>query len=169
MEHYSKYYLVRVSEFDNQRTRPPPTIYREQRRHDIEHSHKDLLRELTNPSERVFDAAAEFRKRAQAALTEGAQDGRRRLLPRIPDKPPSPQPPQQRQPTAEESAVEPAGARAPGRNSCSAVRRTSKEQKAARNELRALLSPVNTDKKGKKQKKKTTEKPVVVTRQYWRL
>ena len=94
MDYYNKYYLVRASEFDNWRTRPPSISYGEQRRHDIEHSSKDLLRELTNPYERVFDAAAEFWKRAQSALTEGTQDRRRQLLPGIPDKPPSPQPPQ---------------------------------------------------------------------------
>ena len=163
MEHYNKYYLVRASQFDNRRTRPPPTSYVEQRRHNIEHSYKDLLRELTNPSERGFGAAAEFRKRAQSALTEGAQDGRRQLLPRIPDKPPLPQPPQQRQPTSEERAESPAGAKAPGQSSRSMVRHTPKQQRAARNELCTLLSPVKTGKKGKKQKKKATEKPVVVT------
>ena len=112
MEHFNKYYLVRASEFDNRRAKPPPTSYGEQRRHDIEHSYRDLLKELTNPSERVFDAAAEFRKKAQSALTEGAQDGRRRLLPRAPDRPSSPQPPQQRQPTSEERAESPVGAKA---------------------------------------------------------
>ena len=121
------------------------------------------MRELTNPSERVFDAASMFRKRAQSALTEGAQDGRGRLLPRIPDRPPSSQPAQQREPTSEESAESPAGAKAPGRSSRSAVRRTPKQQRAARTELCTLLSPVKTGKKGKKQKKKATEKPVVVT------
>ena len=150
MEHFNKYYLMRASEYDNRRTRPFPTSYGKQRRHDIEHSYKDLLREFTNPSERVFNAAAEFRKRAQSALTERAQDGRRRLLPRIPDKPPLPQPPQ-RQPTSEESAESPAGAKAPGQSSRSMVRHTPKQQRAARNELCTLLSPVNTGKKGKKQ------------------
>ena len=146
---------------DNRRTKPPLTSYGEQRRHDIEHSYKDLLRELTNPSERVFDAAAEFRKRAQSALTEGAQDCRRRLLPRIPDRPlhrnllNSDNPFQRR----EQRVL--LGPRHPGAD--------HSRRRSARNELRTLLSPVKTGKKGKKQKKKATEKTVVVTRQYWRL
>ena len=168
MEHFNKYYLVRASEFDNRRAKPPPTSYGEQRRHDIEHSYRDLLKELTNPSERVFDAAAEFRKKAQSALTEGAQDSRRRMLPRATVRPPSPQPAQQQQPTSEERAESPAGAKATVHRSRSVVRRTPKQQRAARNELNTLLSPMKTGKKGKKQKKKATEKSVVVTRQYWR-
>ena len=52
-----------------------------------------------------------------------------------------------------EGAEEPAGARASGRNSRSAARRTPKQQKAARNELRAILSPLNAGKKGKKSRK----------------
>ena len=67
MEHYNKYYLVKASEYENQRARPPLTSYGEQRRHDIEHSYKELIRELTDPSARVF----KFRKKAQSALTEG--------------------------------------------------------------------------------------------------
>ena len=132
MEHYNKYYLVRASEFDNRRTKPPPT----------------------NPSERVFDAAAEFRKRAQSALTEGTQDGRRRLLPRAPDRPPSLQPAQQQEPTSEERAEGPAGAKATVRSSQSVVWRTPKQQRSARNELCSLLSPVKTGKKGKKKRRK---------------
>ena len=127
------------------------------------HSYRDLLKELTHPSERVFDAAAEFRKKAQSALTEGAQDSRRRLLPRATVRPPSPQPAQQQQPTSEERAESPTGTKPPGRNSRSVV-----QQRSARNELRTLLSPAKTVQKGKKQKKKATEKSVVVTRQYWR-
>ena len=170
MEHYNKYYLVRASEFDSRRAKPPPTSYGEQRRHDIEHSYRDLLKELTNPSERVFDAAAEFRKKAQSALTEGTQDSRRRMLPRANVRPPSPQPAQQQQqqPASEERAESPAGAKATVHRSRSVVRRTPKQQRAARNELHTLLSPVRTTKKGKKQKNKTTEKPVVVARTYWR-
>ena len=167
MEHYNKYYLVRASEFDSRRAKPPPTSYGEQRRHDIEHSYRDLLKELTNPSERVFDAAAEFRKKAQSALTEGAQDSRRRMLPRATVRPPSPQPAQQ-QPTSEERAESPAGAKATVRRPRSVARRTPKQQRAARNELHTLLSPMKTSKKGKKQKKKATEKSTVVTRKYWR-
>ena len=86
--HNNKYYLVKASEFDNRRARPPPTSYGEQRRHDIEHSYKDLLRELTDPSARVFDAAADLRIKAQSAITEGVQEERRCVLPRLPDKPP---------------------------------------------------------------------------------
>ena len=133
MEHYNKYYLVKASEFDNRRARPLPTSYGEQRRHDIENSYKDLLRELTDPSARVFDAAAEFRKKAQSALIEGVQEGRRQMLPRLPDKPPSPQP---RQASAEESEEEAASDRVPGQNSRSTVRRTPKQQRAARSDLR---------------------------------
>ena len=168
MEHFNKYYLVRASEFDNRRAKPPPTSYGEQRRHDIEHSYRDLLKELTHPSERVFDAAAEFRKKAQSALTEGAQEGRRGLLPRTPVKPPSPQPPQQHQPAPEGRAESPAGAKATVHRARSVVRRTPKQQRAARNELNTLLSPMKTAKKGKSQKKKATEKSTVVTRKYWR-
>ena len=62
---------MKASEFDNRRAKPPPTSYGEQRRNDIENSYKDYLRELADPSARVFDAAAEFRKKAQSALTEG--------------------------------------------------------------------------------------------------
>ena len=50
MEHYNKYYLVDASEFDNRRAKSPPTSNREQRRHDIEHSYKNLLRELVDQS-----------------------------------------------------------------------------------------------------------------------
>ena len=39
--------------------------------HDLKHSYKELLRELTDPSAKLFDAVAEFRKKAQSALTEG--------------------------------------------------------------------------------------------------
>ena len=67
MEHYNKYYLVMASEFDNQRAKPPPTIYGEQRRHDIEQSYKDLLREVADPSARVFHVAAEFRKKGSVS------------------------------------------------------------------------------------------------------
>ena len=136
MEHYDKYYLVRVSEFDNRRAKPPPT----------------------NPSERVFDAAAEFRKRAQSALTEGAQDGRRRLLPRVPDRPSLPQPAQQRQPTSEERAESPAGAKATVHRSRLVVWLTPKQQRSARNELRTLLSPMKTGKKGKKNKRRKQQR-----------
>ena len=168
MEHFNKYYLVRASEFDNRRAKPPPTSYGEQRRHDIEHSYRDLLKELTHPSDRVFDAAAEFRKKAQSALTEGAQEGRRRLLPRIPDKPPSPQPTQRQQPAPERRAESPVGANTTVHRSRSVVRRTPKQQRAARKELNTLLSPMKTARKVKNQKKRATEKSTVVTREYWR-
>ena len=98
MEHYNKYYLVKASEFDNRRARPRRTSYGEQRRHDIEQSYKDILRELA----------------AQSALTKGVQEWRRQVLPRIPDKPPSQSP---RQTIAEESEEEAAGDRARKRNS----------------------------------------------------
>ena len=158
MEHFIKFYLVRASEFDNRRAKPPPTSYGEQIRHDIEHSYMDLLKELTNPSERVFDAAAEFRKKAQSALTEGAQDSRRRLLPRATVRPPSPQPAQQQQPTSEERAESPTGTKPPGRSSRLVVRRTPKQQRSARNELRTLLSPAKTVKKGKKNKRRKQQR-----------
>ena len=50
MEHYNEYYLVDASEFDDRKAKSPPTSYREQRRHDIEHSYKNLLRELVDQS-----------------------------------------------------------------------------------------------------------------------
>ena len=168
MEHFNKYYLVRASEFDNRRAKPPPTSYGEQRRHDIEHSYRDLLKELTHPSERVFDAAAEFRKKAQSALTEGAQEGRRGLLPRIPDKSPSLQPTQRQQPAPERRAESPVGVKTTVHRPRSVVRRTPKQQRAARNELNTLLSPMKTARKVKNQKKRATEKSTVVTREYWR-
>ena len=71
MEHYNKFYLAKASEFDNRRVSPPPTSYWEQRKHDIKHSYKDLLRELTDPSARVFDVAAEFRIRLSQHLPRG--------------------------------------------------------------------------------------------------
>ena len=72
MEHYNKYnYLVKASEFDNRRARPAPTSYGEQRRHNIEHSYKYLLRELADQSARVIDAGAELRKKAHSSFTEG--------------------------------------------------------------------------------------------------
>ena len=74
------YCLVKACEFDNRRARPPPTSYGEQRRHDIEHSYKDLLRELTGPSARVFDAAAEFRKKAQSEINEEGQQGKTQVF-----------------------------------------------------------------------------------------
>ena len=76
MECYCKYYLVKASEFNNRRARPPPTSYWEQRRHSIEHSYKELLGELTDQAARVFDPAAEFGKKAWSALTKGGgQEG----------------------------------------------------------------------------------------------
>ena len=72
MEHHNKYYLGKVSDFDIQRVRPPPTNYGEQRRHNNNHSYKELLKELTNLSAKVFDAVSEFPKklrRKQANVT----------------------------------------------------------------------------------------------------
>ena len=80
MEHYDKYYLVKASDFNNRRARLPPTSYGEQKRHDIQHSYIALLRELTGPSARVFDAAAEFRKKAQSAINEEGQEGKTQVL-----------------------------------------------------------------------------------------
>lgn len=163
MEHHNKYYLVKASEFDNRRARPPPTSYGEQRRHDIDKTYKDLLRELTDPSARVFDVAAEFRKKAQSALTEGVQEERKRMLPRLPDKPPLRQP---RQASAEKAEEEAVSDRVPTRNPGSTVRRTPKKQRAARSELHSLLSPANTKKRGTKKKEKKSS--VVKPREYWR-
>ena len=73
MDHSYKCYLVKASEFKNQRARPPPTSYGEQRRHNIEHSYKELLRELTDPYARVFDAATEFRKKGSVSTERGAK------------------------------------------------------------------------------------------------
>ena len=113
MECYCKYYLVKASEFNNRRARPPPTSYWEQRRHSIEHSYKELLGELTDQSARVFDPAAEFGKKAWSALTKGGgAGGRRRMLPRLPDNPTSP--PHPRQASAEESEEEAGNNRDPG-------------------------------------------------------
>ena len=73
MDHCNKCYLVKASKFKNQRARPPPTSYGEQRRHNIEHSYKELLRELTDPYARVFDAATEFRKKGSVCTERGAK------------------------------------------------------------------------------------------------
>lgn len=75
---------------------------------------------------------------------------------------------QQQQPVPEGRAESPVRTKATVHKARSVVRRTPKQQRAARNELNTLLSPMKTAKKEKKQKKKTTEKPVVVTRKYWR-
>ena len=75
MEHYNKYYLVNPSEFKNRRARPPPTSYGEQRKPDIEFSYKDLLRELADQSARMFDAAAEVRKRLSYCRPRGYRKG----------------------------------------------------------------------------------------------
>ena len=60
---------------------------------------------MTDPSAKVFDAAAEFRKKAQSALAEGVQEGRKWMLPRLPDKPPLRQPQQASAEEAEEDAA----------------------------------------------------------------
>ena len=63
MEHCNKYYLVKASNFERRRASHPPTSYEEQRSHHIEHSYKEFWRELTIPSEKVFNTAAKFRRR----------------------------------------------------------------------------------------------------------